>query len=107
VARHLAAARRRVGGGADGLQQDLLGGSAEAEHEGPVPVVGEEPVRPGAQLPSQAEQQGLVTRPGDLEENPALLLQGDLAIVEVPGHEGRAEILEHLLHGKLVEQGDG
>ena len=60
VARHLAAARRRVVRAADRLEEDLERRHTEAEDEGAVPVVGEEPVVPCAEGPGQAEQQRLV-----------------------------------------------
>ena len=112
VARHLAAARRRVVGRADRLQQDLGRRDAEAEHERPVAVVREEPVVAGPQRAGQAEQQRLVAGAGDLEEDPALLLEGDLPVVEGPGDAGpgagpRRPRSHGARHGGRVTRGAG
>ena len=82
MARHLPAARGRVVGGADGLEQHVLGRHAECECERAVAVVGEEPVVTGPQVAREAEQQCFVTRARYLEERAVLLTQRDLAVVE-------------------------
>jgi hypothetical protein len=97
VGRHLAAARGGVVGRPDGLQQDLLGRDAEAEHQRQVAVVGKEPVVAGAQLVGEPEQERLVPRTRDLEEHPALLLQGDLTVVDRPRHAGEQQVAAQLL----------
>src|SRR5690606_19602212 len=106
VGRHLPPAGGGVLGRADRLEQDLLGGDAEAEYQGEVAVVGEEPVVAGAQLVSEAEQEGLVAGAGDLEEHPALLLQSDLAVVDGPGDAGQEEVVAQLL-GRVGGQPGG
>ena len=83
MARHLATCGRRVVGGADRLQEDLPGRHAEREHQRPIPVVRVEPVVAGAEGPREAEPEGFVTGPGDLEVHAALLSECDLAVVEV------------------------
>src|SRR5690606_7863741 len=98
VGRHLPPTGGRVLGRAHRLEQDLLGGDAEAEHQGEVAVVGEEPVVAGAQLVGEAEQQGLVDGPGDAgqQEVVAQLLGrvggqagGELVAGGRPGRPGR------------------
>ena len=102
MARHLAPARRGIGGRADRLQQHLLGRDAEREHERAVAVVGEEPVVPGAQVAREAEQQRFVAGARDLEERPVLLAQGDLAVVEAPRDERQLQVGDGFGEGALV-----
>ena len=97
VRRHLAAARRRVLGRADRLHQDLGRRDAEAEHQRLVAVVGEEPVVAGPQVAGQRQADRLVAGAGDLEEHAALLLHGDLAVVDRPRHARQPEVVDQLL----------
>ncbi|GIU90119.1 MAG: hypothetical protein KatS3mg010_1218 [Acidimicrobiia bacterium] len=98
VARHLPAARGRVVTGADRLQEDVERRDAQREHERAVAVVGEEPVVSGPQRAREPEQQRLVARAGDLEEDLRLLAQHDLAVVEEPRHEREPEVVDGLLY---------
>ena len=61
-----------------------FGRDPESEHEGPVAVIGKEPVRSGPQRPGKRREDDLVAGARYLEEDPALLLQQDLAVVERP-----------------------
>ncbi len=61
------------GGRADGLQQYLTRGDAQRERQRAVAVVGEEPVVARPQRPGEPEQQCLVARARDLEEDAVLL----------------------------------
>jgi hypothetical protein len=58
----------------------------------------------------QAQEERLVARARDLEEDPALLLQGDLAVIEEPGYARQTEVLHQLAHGNaamLAGRADG
>jgi enoyl-CoA hydratase/carnithine racemase len=45
----------------------------------------------------------VLTGAGDLEVDPALLLHGDLAVVDRPRDEGQPEVVEQLLHRVAAE----
>ena len=94
-----------IGRRAHGFEEDLLGGDAEREHERPVPVIGEKPVVGGTQLPPEPQQQGLVAGAGDLEKDPALLLQGNLPVVEQTRDPGHGEIRSQLVNRDAPEGG--
>ena len=104
VARHLAAAAGRVLGRAHGLHQDLGRRHAQAEHQGLVAVVGEEPVVARPEQAGQGQADGLVPGTGDLEEHPALLLHGDLTVVDAAGHARQAEVVDQLVDGIAAER---
>ena len=105
VAGHLPPAGRRIGGRSHGFEQDFLGGDTEGEHERPVPVIGEKPVVGRPQLPTETEQQGLVPGARDLEKDPALLLEGDLPVVQEARHPGGGEIRSQLVNRDAPEGG--
>ena len=100
VVRHLAATAGGVLGRPDGLQEDLLGRHAQPQHERLIPVVREEPVVGGAQVAGEGQAECLVAGARDLEEDPALLLHADLAVVDGARHAGQAEVLDQLVGGK-------
>ncbi len=66
---HLPAAARGVVSGGDPLEQHLVGGDAEPQAERAVPVVGVEPVVAGLEVEGRADENGLVARAADLEED--------------------------------------
>ena len=47
-------------------------------------------------MAGQAHEKSLVAGPGDLEEDPALLQQAYLPVVEGPRDAGQAEVLDQL-----------
>ena len=102
VGRHLATARGGIVGRPHRLQHDLVGRHAESEHERLIAVVGEEPVEAGSERSSQAQQDRLVAGAGDLEEHVALLLEGDLTVVERTGEAHPPEVLEQLGDGNTA-----
>ena len=103
VAGHLPPARRRVGARADRLLEDGQGCDAQPQHEGHVAVVREEPVATRTQEAGEGEQQRLVAGAGDLEEDLALLLQADLAVVDGPGDARQPEVFERLVDRNPVQ----
>ena len=105
VARHLTAPGGRVGGRSDRLEEDLLRGDAEGQHQGPVPVVREEPVVAGTQLAAQTDEQRLVPCARDLEKDPALLLESDLPVVQVPRYPGGGEVRFQLVNRDAAKGG--
>ena len=92
VRRHLPAARARVVGRTDRLEQHVGRRHPEPEAQRLVAVVGEEPVVRRSQAARQGQAERLVAGPGDLEEHPALLLHADLAVVDRPRDAGRPEV---------------
>ena len=90
---HLSPARRRVVCRADGVQQDVVGADAEREDERQVAVVGEEPVVGRAEGPGEPGQERLVARAGDVEIGPALLVEGQLAVVDRPRDRSTAPVV--------------
>jgi len=89
VRRHLASGRGRIVLGAHRAQQHVVGGDAEMQHQGPVAVVGVEPVVSRAQGQPRGDQDGLVPRAADLEEDLVLPLELDLLVVHPPGQVHR------------------
>ncbi len=82
VRRHLPAARARVVGRADRLEQHVVGRHAELEAERPVAIVRVEPVVGRAQGETGCRQDCFVARAADLEEDLILALELDLFVVD-------------------------
>ena len=104
VGRHLPAARVGVVGRADGGEELLGGGHAEAEAEGAVAVVGVEPVVGRAEDLGGGGQHALVAGAGDLEEDLVLPLELDLLVVDPAGQQHDAVDVEQV---GLFELGGG
>ncbi len=85
VGRHLAPARVRILGGADRGEEHLVGGHPEPQAEGPVPVVGVEPVVGGPEHLRRRGEHGLVPDAVDLEVGLVLPLEHDLPLVHLAG----------------------
>ena len=85
VGGHLAAR----GGGVilrpDGLQEHLEGGHAELEDQGPIPVVGKEPVAAGPGHHARRRRHRLVAGARDLEVDLVLPLELDFLVVDPAG----------------------
>ena len=81
MGRHLPATGVRVIGRADGGEELLGGGHAQAQAQRPVPIVGIEPVVGGTEHPGRGGEDGLVARPRNLEEDLVLALELDLLVV--------------------------
>ena len=84
---HLPAAGARVVLRPDRAQHHLVGRHAELEHQGPVAVVGVEPVVAGLEDQARRDEHRLVAGAADLEEDPVLALELDLLVVEPPRQE--------------------
>jgi hypothetical protein len=52
---------------------------------------------------AQAQEERLVARAGDLEKDPALLLQGDLPVVQEPRNPRHSEVVAHLVNRNAPE----
>ena len=104
VRRHLPAAGVGVVGRADGGEELLGRGHAEAETEGPVAVVGVEPVVGRAEDLGGGGQHALVAGAGDLEEDAVLTLELDLLVVDPAGQQHDAVNVEQV---GLFELGGG
>ncbi len=87
VGRHLAAAGSRVCSGAHRGEQHILRGDAQHETQRTVAVVEIEPVVSRPEDGARGRPQRLVPRPADLEEDPALTLEENLAVVQTPRGE--------------------
>ena len=112
VRRHLPAARRRVVARTHRLEQHLVRRHAEREAEGPIAVVGEEPVVGRAQRERGRHQHGLVPGAADLEEDAALVLELDFLVVQLPRQEhpavGREPNVRRQRHAVCIaDQGRG
>ena len=105
VRRHLASAGRRVGDGADGLEEEVVRRHTEPENQRLIAVVGEEPVVAGPQRAGEAEPERLVPGARDLEVHLRLLLQGLLAAVDRPRQAGEPEVGDRLLGRDVVDRG--
>ena len=104
MGRHLPPGRRGVLGRADGLAQHVGGRDAEGEDEREVAVVGEEPVVRWAQVAGEPDAERLVPGARDLEVHAALLLQGDLAVVDRSRGAHQAEVVDQLGRVELVHR---
>src|SRR4029453_17352502 len=82
---HLPPARVGIGGGAYGREELLGGRHSKTETEGPVSIVGVEPVVGGAKDLGGGGQHGFVPGPGNLEEDLVLPLELDLLVVDPAG----------------------
>ncbi len=80
--RHLTAAGGDVGGGAHSLVKHLFRRDAQRQAQCTVPIVRVEPVAAGVQRQSRGCLNCFMAGAADLEENPVLPLQQDLAIVQ-------------------------
>ncbi len=101
VRRHLTAAGCRIVPGADRLEQHLVGRDAQRQAQGPVAVVGEEPVVRRPKCGRRRHQHRLVPGSADLEEDPALVLQLDLPVIQLAGQDHPAPRVGHrgCMHG--------
>ena len=104
VRRHLPAAGVGVVGRADGGEELLGRGHAEAEAEGPVAVVEVEPVVGRAEDLGGGGQHALVAGAGDLEKDAVLTLELDLLVVDPAGQQHRLVNVEEV---GLFELGGG
>ena len=87
VRRHLPSARGGIGFGAPGSRELLESGQAQSGRQRAVPVVGVDPVGLRPQQRGGGGGDGLVAGRTHLEERLVLPLQGDLALVHLPGGE--------------------
>ena len=85
VGGHLAPGRGRIVAGPDRLQEHLVGGDAELEDQGAVPVVRVEPVVSGLQDHPGGRANRLVPHAVDLKVDLVLALELDLFVVEAAG----------------------
>ena len=94
VRRHLAASRRRVVAGPHGLEQHLVRRDAQRQAECPIAVIGKEPVVGRTQHRSRSHEDRLMAGAADLEEDPALVLELDLLVVQFAGQHHPAPCAE-------------
>src|SRR5579862_4684937 len=97
---HLAAAAGSVSGGADGLQEHFCGSYADGQAQGPIAVIGKEPVVSWTKRQSGSDLKRFVPRPGDLEEDLLLPLEKNLAVVEPAGEIHQPVNFDHLLRAE-------
>ena len=100
VRRHLSAAGTRIVGGAHGLQQHFVGGGAQGEDEGAVPIIRIEPVVSGLEAEAGSYADGLVAGAGDLEKDLLLAFEQDFAVVDTAGRVHRPIRINELLAGQ-------
>ena len=96
VGGHLAPAGVGIVGRADGGEELLGGGHAEAEAERPVAIVGVEPVVGRAEDLGGGRQHGLVAGARNLEEDLVLALELDLLVVDPARQQHDAVQIEQI-----------
>src|SRR5688572_10672690 len=100
VRRHLTSTARGIVGGADGLEQMLVGAHAERLAERAIAVIEIEPVGAGTQMCCDGDLNRFVPRARDLEEDLVLALEQDLLIVGATCRIHRAVQRNQLLSTK-------
>ena len=105
VRRHLATGVARVGIRADRRQQHVERRDAELQAEGPIAVIGVEPVVTWAQRHADGDENGLVAGAADLEERVALVLELDFLVVDFSRQDDGAIGVEDLVAGEPIECG--